>query len=160
MNRNFVWMLVAVAQVSAAPAGVNDCPDIASAAPDPVLFEQFRKLESDRIQAGVRKDVAFIEAATADEYVQIDWTGKTLDKKAMLARIGGSDIKLQSNTVDQFDVKVYGNIAVVMVTATRKGVMDGKDISGTIRGTKIYVKRNARWQVVQFQQTLLVPKPG
>jgi hypothetical protein len=41
--------------------------------------------------------------------------------------------------------------------ATRKGVMDGKDISAGIRYTRVYVRRDGRWQVVQFQQTRVVP---
>jgi len=71
----------------------------------------------------------------------------------MLARIGSSNIRLQSNTVDEINVNVYGNTAVVCGMATRKGVMDGKDISASVRYTRVYVMRDGRWQVVQFQQT-------
>ena len=118
---------------------------------------QVKKLENERIQAGVRKDVALVDAATADEYVQIDWDGKVLDKAAMLARIKSSNIQLQSNTLDEIDVKVYGNTAVVHGLATRKGTMDGKDISTAVRYTRVYVNRDGRWQVVQFEQTRVVP---
>jgi hypothetical protein len=31
--------------------------------------------------------------------------------------------------------------------------MNGKDISGVIRSTRVYVNRDGRWQVVAFQQT-------
>ena len=117
------------------------------------VVDHIKKLEADRIQAGVRKDVAWVAAATADEYVQVDWEGKVLDKAAMLARIGSSNIRLQSNTLDEIDVKVYGDVAVVTGRATRKGVMDAKDISTSVRYTRVYVKREGRWQVVQFQQT-------
>ena len=110
-------------------------------------------MELDRVEAGVRKDVAAIAAVTADGYVQIDWDGRILDKAATLERIKSSDIKLQSNTVDNVEVRVDGDTAVVVGTATRKGVLNGKDISGTIRYTRVYVKRNGRWQVIQFQQT-------
>ena len=126
-------------------------------AADPTVIQQLKNLELQRIQAGVRKDVAFIDAATAEEYLQIDWAGRTLDKAAMLARIAGSNIRLQSNTADEIDVKVFGDTAIVTSTSTRKGVMDGQDISGTIRGCKVYIKRDGRWQVVYFQQTLVVP---
>jgi len=112
-----------------------------------------KQLENDRIQAGVRKDIDFVDAATADEYVQIDWDGKVLDKAATLARIKSSNIQLQSNTLDEINVKVYGNTAVVHGLATRKGTMDGKDISTSVRYTRVYVNRDGRWQVVQFEQT-------
>lgn len=126
---------------------------LATTAEDQAVIDHIKKLENDRIQAGVHKDVAWVASATADEYVQIDWEGKVLDKKAMLARIGSSNIQLQSNAVDEIDVKVYGEVAVVAGQATRKGVMDGKDISSSVRFTRVYIKRDGRWQVVQFQQT-------
>jgi len=160
MKSKLAGVLLAIGLLPAMSAAVDECQDVGRLTSNPAVVEQLKKLESDRIQAGVRKDIAYIDAATADEYIQIDWAGKTLDKAAMLARIGGSNIKLQSNSVDDVDVKVYGSTAIVTVTATRKGVMDGKDISGTIRGTKVYVMRDGRWQVVHFQQTLVAPKAG
>lgn len=158
MKRNLIWLLLAMALLPAMSVAVDECREAVRSAPDPALVEQLKKIESDRIQAGVRKDVAFIDAATAEEYVQVDWNGWILDKAATLARIGGSNIRLQSNTVDEIDVKVYGDTAIVTSTETRKGVMDGKDISGTVRGTKVYVKKDGRWQVVHFQQTLVAPR--
>jgi len=71
------------------------------------------RLEHDRVQAGVRKDIAGIAAATVDEYVQIDWDGKVLDKTATLARIRSSNIQVQSNTLDEVSLRIYGEIAVV-----------------------------------------------
>ncbi len=160
MKRNLLWLLAAVSLVPAVSAAVDECRDTVRSAPDQVLVEQFRKLEFDRIQAGVRKDVAFLDAATAEEYLQVDWNGKVLDKAAMLERVRSNNIRLQSNTLDEVDVKVYGNTAIVTGTATRKGVMDGKDISSTVRGTRVYVRRDGRWQVVQFQMTLVAPGSG
>ena len=122
------------------------------------IIEQIKKLERERIEAGVRKDVALVDAATGEEYLQYDWEGKVLDKAAMLARIKSSDIQLQSNTLDEIDVRLYGNTAVVRGLATRKGSMDGKDISTSVRYTRVYVNREGRWQAVQFQQTRVVPE--
>jgi ketosteroid isomerase-like protein len=124
---------------------------------DAATVDLIKKLENERIQAGVRKDIAFIDAATAAEYVQIDWDGKVLDKAATLARIKSSNIQLQSNTIDEINVRVYGDTAVVHGLATRKGTMDGKDISTAVRYTRVYVNREGRWQVVQFEQTRVAP---
>ena len=132
----------------------------ATSAQDAATAEEIKKLEHDRIQAGVRKDVVYVAAATAGEYVQIDWDGKVLDKTATLARIKSSNIQLQSNTLDEISVRVYGDTAVVTGLATRKGVMDGKDISTGIRYTRVYTKRDGRWQVVQFQQTRVAANAG
>ena len=73
-----------------------------------------------------------------------------------MARIKSSNIVLQSNTLNELDVRIYGDTAVVTGLATRKGSMNGKDISGSIRYTRVYVNTNGRWQVVAFQQTPVV----
>ena len=65
--------------------------------------------------------------------MQIDWNGQVLDKAATLARIKSSDIRLQPNAVKEMDVRVYGDTAVVIGLSTRKGTMNGKDISGATR---------------------------
>jgi hypothetical protein len=127
--------------------------------PNAAVVTQIMQMEHDRIEAGVRKDTAAIAAATADGYVQVDWEGRILDKAAALARIKSSEIKLQSNTVDEMEVRVHADTAVVVGTATRKGVSNGKDISGRIRYTRVYVNRNGRWQVIQFQQTRIAQAP-
>lgn len=116
-------------------------------------IEQIKKMENDRIQAGVRKDVEAIAAVTADDYFQIDWNGKVLNKAATLARIKSSEIKLQSNFLQDVDVRIYGDTAIVSGLATRKGTMNGEDVSGAIRYSRVYVQRNGIWQVVAFQQT-------
>ena len=157
MKRASSWPLIAVATAGIVLAQ-NSKP--ATSGQDAATVEQIKELEHDRIQAGIRKDISYVDAATADEYVQIDWDGKVLDKTATLARIKSSNIQLQSNTLDEISVRVYGDTAVVTGLATRKGLMDGKDISTGIRYTRVYTKRDERWQVVQFQQTRVAANAG
>jgi ketosteroid isomerase-like protein len=114
------------------------------------------KMENDRIQAGVRKDVDAIAAVTADDYVMIDFEGKVRNKAATLERIKSSEIQLQSNSLDELDVRIYGDAAIVTGRATPKGTMSGNDFSRPIRYTRVYVKKNGNWQVVSFQQTRVV----
>jgi ketosteroid isomerase-like protein len=110
-------------------------------------------MENDRIQAGVRKDVEAIAPFTAAEYMQIDFDGRVMDKAATFQRIRSSDIRLRSNTIDDLTVRIYGDVAVVTGLGTPKGVADGRDFGEPIRYSRVYVKRDGRWQVVLFQQT-------
>lgn len=112
-----------------------------------------RKMEEDRVQAGVRKDIEAIAAATAEEYVQIDFAGNVRDKAATLRRIKSSEIQLQSNALDDMVIRIFDNTAVVTARSTPKGTLNGKDFSGPIRYSRVYVKRAGRWQVVMFQMT-------
>ena len=112
-----------------------------------------RKMEDDRIQAGVRKDVDAIAAATADDYVQIDFDGTVRNKTEAMSRIRSSAIQLQANVVDDMLVRIYGDTAVVSGRATPKGTLNGRDYTAPMRYSRVYVKRDGRWQVVMFQLT-------
>ena len=116
-------------------------------------IDLIKKMENERIQAGVRKDVEAITPFTADEYMQIDFDGRVMDKAATFQRIRSSQIRLQSNAIDDLTVRLYGDVAVVTGRATPKGVADGREFVDPIRYSRVYVKRDGRWQVVLFQQT-------
>ena len=110
-------------------------------------------MEKDRAQAVVKKDTATLEKMTADDYQLIDTNGKMRSKAETMDAIKSGAITIQSNDVDDLKVQVYGNAAVVTGRSSPKGTIDGKDISGPIRFTRVYVKRNGTWQSVLFQQT-------
>lgn len=50
-------------------------------------------------------------------------------------------------------VRVYGSTAVIMGKADVKGMLGGKDATGQIMFTRVYVKKGGQWQSVAFQQT-------
>ena len=54
-------------------------------------------------------------------------------------------------------MRIYGEVAVVTGRATPKGVADGREFVDPVRYSRVYVKRDGRWQVVLFQQTRIAP---
>jgi ketosteroid isomerase-like protein len=110
-----------------------------------------RRMEPERVDAGVRKDVGAVAAATAEDYLQIDLDGKVLDKQ--LQRIASSEFLLQSNTLDDMIVRVFGETAVVTGRSTPKGTRNGKIIETPTRYTRVYRKKDGQWKVIVFQMT-------
>jgi ketosteroid isomerase-like protein len=125
---------------------------IRAQAPDSAEVALLKKLEDQRIQAGVRKDTDTIAAATADDYVQIDLEGNAFGKAEAMRRIRSSRIQLKSNTIDDLNIRIYGNTAVVTGRSTAKGTIDGNDFP-RVRYSRVYVKRDGQWKVVLFQLT-------
>ena len=141
MRRTLTTLLALIVCASA----VADSGDAATVA-------LIRKLEQQRIDAGLRKDVAALESTTADDYVQIDMAGNVRDKATQMKRIASSEVKMDSNTLDDMVVRVYGDTAVVTGRATAVGTIRGVPYP-PIRYTRVYVKRDGQWKVVLFQQT-------
>lgn len=155
MNRLLVAaiVLVTAAPGSVAPwAGPADGPPAAASSGDPAIVELIKTLESERLQAGIRKDVEAVAAATSDRYMQIDLDGKVLDKATTLQRIRSSFARLTANPVSDVVVRVFGDSAILTAVGAPQGTVGGKNV-GSIRYTRVYVKEDGRWRVAQFHQT-------
>jgi ketosteroid isomerase-like protein len=115
--------------------------------------EQIKKLETDRAAAAVKADVAKLDKETADDYTLINANGTMSDKSKMLNAFKSGDTKFTTDDVSDMKVRVYGHTAVVTGRADLKGTLGGKDISGPILFTRVYVKKGGQWQAVALQQT-------
>jgi ketosteroid isomerase-like protein len=120
--------------------------------------EELKKLETDRAAAVVKADITTLEAQTADDYTLINANGQVMDKKQTLDAIKTGQVKLTSEELSDLKVRVYGHVAVITGKADAKGMLSGTEVNGPLMFTRIYVKKNGRWQSVAFQQTR-VSKP-
>jgi ketosteroid isomerase-like protein len=115
--------------------------------------EQLKKLETDRSAAIVKGDVATLEKQTSDDYSLINMNGQVSDKSQMVNAFKTGQSKLTSDDLSDLKVRVYGNTAVITGKADVKGTLAGNDATGQIMFTRVYVKKDGRWQSVAFQQT-------
>jgi len=127
-----------------------------AAAPTSAVEDQIKKIEKDRAAAVVRGDVAALEKLTTDDYTFINRNGQLAGKAQTMSALKSGDIKITANEVSDLNVRVYGNTAVVTGRTDTKGTMAGRDISGPLLFTRVYVKKDGRWQSVAFQQTPVV----
>jgi ketosteroid isomerase-like protein len=127
------------------------------AAAGPSVEEQIKKMERDRAAAVVKADVATLEGLTADDYILINANGQMSDKAATMNNIKTGNIKLTANEVSDLKVRVYGDTAVVTGKSNAKGTIGGRELKGPVMFTRVYVKKNGKWQSVAFQQTPIVP---
>jgi ketosteroid isomerase-like protein len=103
--------------------------------------------------AALKGDASFSEANLSDDYQRVNAQGRLMTKADLVSELKNGDLKYQSIEVTDMKVRVYGNAAVVTHGADVKGTNKGKDISGSFRVTRVFVKRNGKWQEVSFQAT-------
>src|ERR1700736_1364349 len=115
--------------------------------------EQLKKLETDRAAAVVKGDVATLEKQTSDDYSLINMNGQMSGKAQMVNAFKTGQSKLTSDELSDMKVRVYGSTAVITGKADVKGMLGGKDATGQILFTRVYVKKNGQWQSVAFLQT-------
>jgi ketosteroid isomerase-like protein len=111
------------------------------------------QLEREWDEALRHRDVAFIEHVVADEFVATYSDGSRGDRESELARAASFDLKIESSTLDEFMVKIYGDTAVVWFTQHLVGPSQGRRLALTLRNLDVFVLRAGRWQCVATQST-------
>jgi ketosteroid isomerase-like protein len=142
---------LSLATLTAAPARAQGAAGAAS------VEQQIMKMERDRAAAVVKGDVSVMEGLTSDDYTLINANGQLSGKAETMNNIRTGVIKLTANEVSDMKVRVYGDTAVVTGKSTAKGTIGGRELKGPVMFTRVYVKKDGKWQSVAFQQTPVVP---
>ncbi|MGI8638637.1 MAG: nuclear transport factor 2 family protein [Pyrinomonadaceae bacterium] len=77
-------------------------------------------------------------------------------KAPRLAAIKSGELKYESVSFDEVNIRFYGNTAVATYRVTSKGQSKGQAIGGQFRATSTYMKIKGRWQLVAAQVTRIV----
>lgn len=115
--------------------------------------ESIKKIEMERNEAISHSDTATLDRMTADDYTIIDLFGRLRTKSEIIQGFKSGAIKFTSRSVDDLNVRVYGNTAVVTGRVTQQATVDGKDANGQHRFTRVYVRGKSGWQSVTAHET-------
>jgi len=136
------------------PATLSARPQASSTPHDQEAIREVMDLERQSKEAAIRRDVPFVERTLADDYVGIGPLGAVVTKAETVAARKGAQLHYDSIEITEMVVRLYGSTAVVTARAEVKGSELGEDFSGPYRFTRVWVKRNGRWQTVSYQATV------
>ena len=100
-----------------------------------------------------RNDAAALDRSYADSYTLVYEDGVLTTKAPRLAAIKSGELKYESVSFDEVNVRLYGNTAVATYRVTSKGKSKGQDIGGQFQATSTYMKMKGRWQLIAAQVT-------
>lgn len=113
------------------------------------------QLERDWYEATIKKDTATIDKIVADDWVvQTPYGAST--KAETIADLKSGSFNMESGTLGDMKVRVFGDVAVVIGSDESKGSYKGKDTSGRWTWTDVFVKRQGRWQAVASQSAPVI----
>ncbi len=110
-------------------------------------------------QAIVRKDRAAIEANMADDFRQIDGSGNVETKTSFVDDLVSPDLVIDPYRVEDFDVRIYGDVALLSGRTRMTGRYAGKPFASHYRYIDIYVRRGGSWRIVSVQISR-IPAPA
>lgn len=113
------------------------------------------KLDNEWNEAYPRRDVSALDHIIADDWVCIDGAGLVISKRQLLDRVESSTAFLDPYKFDEITLRMFGDTAIV--TGRLSGTRQDNDGTFYIeqRYTRVYVKRNDRWQSVATQVTVV-----
>ncbi len=115
--------------------------------------DQIKKLETERAASIVKGDVAALAAQTSDDYTLINLNGAVSNKTQMVESFKSGQSKFTKDEVSDMKVRVYGDTAVVTGKVSAAGMMAGKDATGDVMFTRVWIKKAGKWMCVSLQQT-------
>ena len=110
--------------------------------------EAIRKVDNERIQAQIHADAAALERIYADDFIGVRPSGTVRTKPQVISDFTSGDLKFQSITTDDVQVRVYGNTAVETGRSTMNGQDKGKTVPRDTRFTRVWIKRQGSWRLV------------
>jgi len=117
--------------------------------------DSVRAVEMSRRQALLAADTVALSRMLAPDFVEISRLGTVRTRADNIRDIASGTLHLTAVTYDSLTVRVYGDVAVLTGIADNTGTMRGFPFSGKIRYTRVFVRRDGRWQAVLMQQTMM-----
>jgi len=91
---------------------------------------------------------------TIDRILALDWSvtnafGQVQTRQQVMHdAFQSGTLKVRSARVDEIEVRLFGNTAVITGHSVSEGLYAGKPFSANLRFTDVFVKRMQRWQAV------------
>lgn len=114
------------------------------------LERTFLKLETKWNEAHVRGDAETLGQLWADRLVVTVPQMPVMDKAQSLKILASGRVKFKHYETSDVNVNVFGDAAVVTGRLKRVRDRQGKDVEDDWRFTKVYVRRDGKWQVVAW----------
>jgi ketosteroid isomerase-like protein len=105
------------------------------------------------VEAHRNLDIATLASLMADEYAVITSDGQVLGKEQDLASYSTGDRHWDFAESDEYDVRVYGDTAILIGRWRACGVNAGYHFDYAARFVAHYAKRDRRWQMTFAQST-------
>jgi hypothetical protein len=109
-------------------------------------------------EATGKNDLGLMEQLWSEDFIFTDRQGRIWTKAQQIENFKSQTLVYDRLSEDDIRVKVYGGTAVV-TGRTDQRVRFGSEVSeNRTRYTRVYVKRNGRWQIVATQRTDIAAK--
>jgi ketosteroid isomerase-like protein len=119
------------------------------------VIAHLKQLSDKWDQVIVAKDAAAIAGNMAEDFRIIDRRGNIEGKQQFVDGILDPKLTINPYTVEDFEVRLYGDTALLSGRSHMTGTYEGKPFESNYRYIDIYVRKAGVWKIVSVQITAL-----
>lgn len=117
-----------------------------------------RGLEQQYADALKRRDITVLGRLFAEDFISRPTPERSFNKTERLAAIKSDDVSFEVVGVEDVNVRLYKESAVVLGRITSQGKRKAADFSDNSAYIHVYVKKDGRWQMVASQLSPCAPQ--
>ena len=110
--------------------------------------ESIKQLEYELVNAFLKRDIKALDRILADEFIITDPHGPSFTKGQYLADLEAANISFKSLAIDEIEIRVIDNTAVVTGKATADGHSHDGPYKGQYSFMDVYLKKTSGWQAI------------
>ena len=118
--------------------------------------QTIRQLDNERIRAQIGADAVALDRIYADDFIGVGPSGTVRTKAQVISDFTSGELKFQSITTKDVQVRVYGNTGVETGLSTMVGQDKGKAVPRETRFTRVWVEQHGRWRLVANHYSLRI----
>jgi ketosteroid isomerase-like protein len=123
---------------------------------DTADIERLREIQQELAAAWVARDRATLERLIAPDWAVTHVEGQRITRAQVFRDMLGSDAtQMTSSDVDEIEVRVFNDAAVVTGRMHARGTQSGVPFDVRLRFTDVFVQRGDQWQAVASHATLI-----
>jgi ketosteroid isomerase-like protein len=118
--------------------------------------QAIRQLDKERIQAQIGADAVALDRIYAEDFIGVGPSGTVRTKQQVISDFTSGDLKFQSITTDEVQVRVYEKTAVETGLSTMVGQDKGKAVPRDTRFTRVWINQQGHWRLVANHYSIRV----
>ncbi len=145
MKRFYLWLAAPLVALSPFAAIADEASDKA----------ELMRLEKASGKALAGNDVATFEKVLAADWKIVTTAGTVMTRAELIETMKSGKLKFEHYEVDQLDIRVYGDTAVVIGRDKAQGSWEGEAFTLKERFTDIFLRKDGTWLCVSSHSTEL-----
>lgn len=118
------------------------------------------RLAEEWASAEQRGDTALLDRTLADDFVGIGPLGFMLNKDEWLQRHQSGALRYTSFTLEDAQVRMYADAAILVSRIAQTATYQGHDASGQFRTTLVWVRQQSGWRLAGLQLSAIAQPPA